>query len=386
MRHKVVTHQSRRRQGAIQLRRTSSRASSCNIVPVGKRRDGGTRYWCLKHKADATAKYGRRSQRCVAADVKTPSRKEFKLDLDQYRGAIGLWGGVAPIYDTTRLPLEIGVHVHARRSGVDEKEIDDTFATVEIAGKGIPDSGLIISDIDAIYYMVASVFGLDMKFVTCAHCGAPHLDCDWFSIHPHRRHLCSSCGKTFDDTRPGVGNPICGLREALGLKPQKRVSANRSLKISQTDFPGGIQLWGSNPALMWTGHKAEEEGIHVHAFASAGGDPDPDETFSEVIIDGISLDPLMVRLLMAQNTLPHLRGRVKAISCPRCGECVYSTGELAFTPVVDHTCQGCGATVRASGRIRKTIGNPLQDLLGRLALTAPRSPQVPTLDLVTAVP
>jgi len=28
----------------------------CEVVAVGKRRDGGTRYWCLRHKADATAK------------------------------------------------------------------------------------------------------------------------------------------------------------------------------------------------------------------------------------------------------------------------------------------------------------------------------------------
>ena len=34
-------------------------SSACDIVSVGKRRDGGTRYWCLRHKADATAKYGR---------------------------------------------------------------------------------------------------------------------------------------------------------------------------------------------------------------------------------------------------------------------------------------------------------------------------------------
>ena len=24
----------------------------CHVVPVGKRRDGGTRYWCSVHKAD----------------------------------------------------------------------------------------------------------------------------------------------------------------------------------------------------------------------------------------------------------------------------------------------------------------------------------------------
>jgi NAD-dependent SIR2 family protein deacetylase len=385
MRNKAIAHGSRRRQAPVQSRRMSSQSSICQIVAVGKRRDGGTRYWCLKHKANATAKYGRRASHCLAADLKSQKGKLFELDLDQYRGAIGLWGGVLPVYDTTRLPAEIGVHVHARRSDTDEKEIDDTFSTVQIVGSGIP-TGLTISDIDAIYYMVGSVFGLDMKFVACTHCEAPHLDRDWFSVHPHGRHLCSSCGKTFTDRRRAIGNPICGLREALGMNPQKAVSANRSLKISQSEFPGGIQIWGSNPALMWTGEKAEEEGIHVHAYASVGADPKPDETFSEVVIDGVSLDPVMVRLLMAQNTLPYLRGRVKSITCPRCGESVFSTGDRAFTPAIEHTCQECGAVAKATGRLRKTIGNPLPDVLALLARNAPRTPQVATLDLMSEVP
>ena len=42
-------------------------SGSCNIVAVGKRRDGGTRYWCLAHRSDATAKYGRRAATCRGA-------------------------------------------------------------------------------------------------------------------------------------------------------------------------------------------------------------------------------------------------------------------------------------------------------------------------------
>ena len=41
----------------------------CHIVSVGKRRDGGTRYWCLKHKADATAKYGKPAAACRTAHL-----------------------------------------------------------------------------------------------------------------------------------------------------------------------------------------------------------------------------------------------------------------------------------------------------------------------------
>ena len=49
---------------------TSAESPECHIVSVGKRRDGGTRYWCLQHKADATAKYGKRARTCRAAHVR----------------------------------------------------------------------------------------------------------------------------------------------------------------------------------------------------------------------------------------------------------------------------------------------------------------------------
>jgi hypothetical protein len=56
-----------------------------------------------------------------------------------------------------------------------------------------------------------------MTFVTCTYCGWPHLDKDWFSVHPHRRHLCAGCGKYFYDRVTGIGNPIIGVCDALGV-------------------------------------------------------------------------------------------------------------------------------------------------------------------------
>ena len=126
-----------------------------------------------------------------------------------------------------------------------------------------------------------------MKNVTCSYCGYPHLDRDWFSVHPHRRHLCAGCGRHFTDTQVTVGNPILGLRLACGVKTHESKLANRTLEIQQADYPGGIQIWGSNPAFLWTSDHAEEEGIHVHAFRHSGDQPELDETYGEVIIDGI---------------------------------------------------------------------------------------------------
>ena len=37
-------------------------------------------------------------------------------------------------------------------------------------------------------------------------------------MHPHVRHLCAGCGKHFKDTGSGIGNPICGVRDACGIQ------------------------------------------------------------------------------------------------------------------------------------------------------------------------
>src|SRR5205085_7315145 len=138
----------------------------------------------------------------------------------------------------------------------------------------------------------------------------PHLDRDWFSVHAHRRHLCAGCGKYFRDTEIAVGNPIAGVRKACGVVgTHATIPSSRSLNIKQADFPNGLQIWGSNPALLWTSEKPEEEGIHVHAFGRNHLQPGLDETYGEVIIDRIKLDHEMVSVMMAQSALPSLLDR-----------------------------------------------------------------------------
>ena len=59
----------------------------CDIFAVEKRRDGGTRYWCRAHRADATAKGGTQASKCRAADL-APIRPDeiLTLDLHKYLG------------------------------------------------------------------------------------------------------------------------------------------------------------------------------------------------------------------------------------------------------------------------------------------------------------
>lgn len=365
------------------MKTMTERHGACDIVPVGKRRDGGTRYWCLAHKADATAKYGRRAKVCRAAHLPPITPEEIlDLNLDQYPGGVALWGAVPPIYDTTRLPLDFGIHVHARKVVDGDKDIDKTYRGVRLLGRQFPSNGLVISEIDAVYYMVSSVFGFDTRHVRCTLCGYPHLDKDWFSIHPHRRHLCAGCGRNFRDIASGIGNPIRGTQEEVGLLPRKPKKAKKNLSLRQRDYPGGIQIWGSNPAIIWSSKHSEEEGIHVHAYKRDDEFPDHDDTFSAVEIDGIRLNPIMVRTLMAQNTLPHLENRVVPLKCEGCGGMEFSKGEQAFTPLVARACSKCGGRLGGPTRLRKTIGNPLVATLEHLAKSAPRSPQKHTTGLL----
>ena len=304
------------------------------------------------------------------------------LNLEKYPGGVALWGAVPAIYDTTRLPMDRGIHVHARPTPGADKDLDRTYRAVRLSGSRLPKRGVVVHEIDAIYYMVTSLFGYPMSYVRCTHCGWPHLDRDFFSVHPHHRHLCAGCGKHFCDSVNGIGNPIIGVRQACGVKEHQTTPSQEALDIRQADYPGGIQIWGSNPAFLWTGSKAEAEGIHVHAFLDGEKVPELDETYGEVIIDGVRLDPEMVRLLMAQNVMPSLKDRIRSIDCPACRRPQFGVGQAAYTPAATHTCSGCGHQLAAPGRLRNTVVNPLPAILTGLAKTARRQPQLHRLDLL----
>lgn len=360
--------------------------NKCKIVSVGKRRDGGTRYWCLEHKGDATAKYGRRARRCRYSHIAPLMEHEtLRLDIDGYEGGVSVWGAVPPIYDTTRQPMDRGVHVHARSARGEKKKIDQTYRAVHLVSskRNSQQASLIISELDAIYYMVTTVFGFSMRYVECLRCGFPHLDKDWFSLHAHHRHLCAGCGHLFRDTESGIGNPAVRAQEIFGNTSTTYKSAGRTINFNQKDYPGGIQIWGSNPAILWTAPQQEETGIHIHAMSEDGKEILIDETFSEVTVDGIGLEPESIRVFMAQRTLPHLSHRIVNIICERCNEPHFDTGEFAYTPHEIHMCMKCGFETRNKGRLRKTIGNPIVGVLAYLGLSAPRAPQDHQLNLLT---
>lgn len=367
--------------------RINESLTECHVTPVGRRRDGGTRYWCLTHKADATAKYGKPSLRCRAAHIAPVSPEDtLILNIDEYPGGVALWGAVPPIYDTTRIPLCRGLHVHARKTRTGPKVVDRTVRAVRLLGGQFPTKGVNLSELDAIYYMVSTIFGFEMRHVVCSYCGYSHLDKDWFSVHMHTRHLCAGCGKYFKDSVSGIGNPIRQIQRDYDIEPKKPSKSAKAINIRQSEFQGGIQIWGSNPAFFWSSDRNEEEGIHVHVYETDGNTRLFDDTYSDVTIDGVSLEPMMVRTLMAQRALPHIENRVVSLTCVQCHASEFSIGEEAFTPISRRKCTNCGGKLYWTGRLRRVIGNPLIEILGNLAQHAPRTPQQHSSGLLPEAP
>ncbi|WP_259675523.1 hypothetical protein [Burkholderia gladioli] len=254
------------------------------------------------------------------------------------------------------------------------KEIDWTYRKLRLrlATDLISEEWLEVDEVDAINYMISSVFAFTTRLILCTHCGFAHLDRDWFAVHPHRRHQCHGCGFQFPDAVTGIGNPLSALNRAFEVQKRRSVKAPRTISVRQRDYAGGIQIWGSNPAIVWTSPHPEETGIHLHCFAKSGDDfPVIDNTYAKVIIDGIIVDAENVRYFMAQKAMPHLEGRVLALNCPHCRTPHFDTSELAYTPHLNHECASCGKWFQAATRTRKTIGNPFAAVRLSLSETSP---------------
>lgn len=349
----------------------------CDIVSRGRRRDGKPRFWCLEHKADATGQGGDRHISCRRAHLPMLTASEV-LDLDPnlYKGGIGAWGAVPPVYSTAQHDFEdIGIHIHARKEVDGPKEIDRTFRQVNalLEGDLFQKKIVQIDEEAAVYYMVSQVLGYQMSHVACSNCDAPHLDKDAFAVNPHRRHLCASCGHYFNDKSRGIGNPLIAVRDYVRDFDSGRstVKPDRKLEISQSDFPNGIELWGSNQAILWTVPRAEEEGVHVHCYTDSKTQPEIDNTYDHLRIDGVDIDPFMLRMLMAQLTLPCLSGRVQSLVCPKCYFPHMDQGKDAHTPHVTHTCHKCNHYFSANSKIKSVVSNPMLQTLNNLADASP---------------
>ncbi|HEV7297918.1 MAG TPA: hypothetical protein VGN72_01025 [Tepidisphaeraceae bacterium] len=310
--------------------------------------------------------------------INNPNSCVYDVCLDDFAGGVGLWGAVPAGYDTTRLPMDRGIHVHARSTRGRIKQVDKTHSVVRLIGTRLPRDGIVVSELEAIYFMVSTVFGIAPQNLVCPACGSPHLDQDWYCVHPHLEHECEKCGTKFESTELAVGNPIVTVRELCGFPQQTIVRSNKQLDISQKQFGNGLLIWGSNPAFLWTGGHAEQEGMHVHVFGSSTEAPELDETFGTVQIDGVEVDAQLVRLHMAQQSLPSLRGKIAVVHCPECSIAQADSGSDAYTPSICRVCSTCGCRFNAE---REVVSNPILTTFDRLAEFAQQEPQRYVLNL-----
>jgi hypothetical protein len=342
------------------------RQNACSIEQIGKQRNGRPKFWCSAHRASATGPHGSRLSVCELAHRAASYPCVFNLDSEKFPGGIALWGAVAPVFDTTDEAPEYGIHVHARREINGAKDIDQTFDAVAMSNKhGLFDeSQTLISGETAVSYYISRFLQRDIKHLFCINCGELHLDADYFAVKPHRQHLCHNCGRTFRADTKAVSNPIALLREQYGMlgAPHSTVRSAKKLDIHQKEFPKGIQVWASNPAFVWTSsERAEEEGIHVHAY-DASGHRVHDDTYGEVILDGILLNEKQVQYYMAQSALSYLERRVVCARCPRCSTPCFETGEQGFFTHAQHACESCGTLFKPVGKLRHVVSNPFIEI------------------------
>lgn len=344
--------------------------SKCEIRAETKLRNGYPNWWCYTHYASARGEKGSRLRRCSKAnDPEVRDDEKAYVDLDDYSGGVGIWGSLEAVFDSKREVPEKGVHVHLRRMPEAEKEVDKTFKEVFIK---VPSNNLYTSEewikIDeytARAYTASAVFEKKLKIVKCKHCGKEHIDAGYFAIHPHRKHFCTFCGRDFIDVEHGISNPIYSVHQIFNekLKDRQLTKVDRRLVITQNDYPGGVQIWGSNPAIIWTAKRSEEAGIHVHLFKQSDAPPTSDDTYGYVQIDGIELDDVMIRYYMVQKSLTYLNKFIQSLICPKCLKDHFDIGDNALNPHKIHLCEYCGHTFSDKTRFKGTVSNPIVERL-----------------------
>lgn len=342
----------------------------CKIESLGRNRNGSQRLWCHAHKCLVSTTRGITPDKCdLYGNESPPEFGELVLRPSDFAGGIAIWGALPPVYNSANENEHQAVHVHARKSDSGGKEIDDNYSNVrllvgeDLGGENWQD----ISSADAISYFITRTIGIEPTGLSCSHCGFAHLDEGEFAIRLHRKHMCQHCGRDFVDSTSSVSNPIVAWRREMGMTDvrPKIERAKENLSIRQSQFEGGIALWASNPAIIWTADRAEQEGVHVHAYDGCGSRI-VDETYSEVEIDGEQINDQNVRCLMAQRALIHLANSVVYLECPQCGAEHADSGVEAVVPHVDHRCKLCGHMFQ-HGTGKATIGNPFVRILEQLS-------------------
>jgi hypothetical protein len=275
----------------------------CSFVDAGKFRHGPDRWWCSTHqthwgtKGDVASFANTGVMRCAnhtqpMSYVVAPET----IDL-QAHAEVGLWCSMPAALSTdptdpteSRAPR---LHLHIREvEGSKDKDADRDLDAVSLLYGDKPDLfGKAITRVNitppaAFEFVCGLEAKREMSCVNCVHCGYPHLDLGDFARKPHRKHFCGNCGRDSTvSTKPIVSTPLKPLHDLFARDefqvPDRVLNLDDHKDCTYT-------VWASTPAIIWTAHRRQELGIHVHVHR--GGKRIEDDTFGSVILDGKALD------------------------------------------------------------------------------------------------
>jgi hypothetical protein len=331
---------------------------NCNVHQLSNK--PSIKLWCVKHHSAVVATNG---VICLRSTIAPSAKPEIlKLNAHNYPKGIAIWGVTPPVYDTTEQATPNGLHVHLFEDDSNHAEI--TCNTLYIKSQDWDDY-LQMDAFAATTYMTSIVFEQIPVTLMCLNCREAHLDKGQKAVIPSRIHTCNTCNTKFETNEKCIGNPIMHIKQLLGDFATNRptIPASRDLNLSQKDFPGGIRIWGSNGAIIWTVPRLQKEGIHIHCFDRDSETPLIDTTVDTLTIDGISLDAKMVRYFMAQQLLPQLQSSLSSLVCPQCSQPHFDQDQYALIPHLNHVCEYCGNLFVSS---RRVVSNPLIIMLSVL--------------------
>jgi hypothetical protein len=271
---------------------------ACDFVDAGKFRHGKERWWCRTHqchwgtKADIAAAHSSGEMICANHDqamcyVTSP----YELDLSKY-AEIGIWCSLpAAITSSGHVPQRPPkIHLHVREHENGPKIIDGDFNAISLIYS--PSSGLFGSEqITRVHLTPPAAFeflkgvlnNIHMDCVNCSHCGYPHLDLGSFASIPHRKHFCGNCGRDSTWSKMAIAStPLKPIHDQFS-SASKFITPESHINIDDYSDCKFI-IWASTPAIVWTGNRPQQQGIHVHI--NKNGKRIVDETFGEVTYKG----------------------------------------------------------------------------------------------------
>ncbi|QMT60886.1 hypothetical protein [Legionella sp. PC997] len=293
-------------------------------------------------------------------DTSILRHRPISINLDNFPGGVAAWGALPAVFDCHSKKFDRGVHIHARMTHSGKKIIDQSYPEVELVWQ---EKNVIITEASALSYTMSSIFDVETVSLNCTHCGSELLDQDLASVRPSFEHYCSFCGNSTLSSTRCVVNPLIRFKEMLDDQVKRpSTMPQRKINLDNTQYPGGFQIWGSNPSIIWTAKRLEESAIHVHAY-NGENKRVIDNTYSEVWVNGMLLDIEMVRTLQIQKAIPELRLYLTSIHCPSCFHAHFDKELLAVVPHQQHQCEHCDAVFTTSER---AISNPSTAILNEL--------------------